>query len=882
VLRGLGGARVKPLVVLALLLGVAAGAGLAAHQVSAGRPGDGPPPAAGAPDDAEPRAAADRHGDPLPAGVVARLGALRFRHDGQAQSLAFSPDRKLLAAATADCCVYLWDTATGREVRRLRLGQQFVSWPTLAFAPDGKRLATLCGDGTGTLWDVASGQGIVAFQVPIGSGHSVPLPLRFAPDGKTLLAAWSEEGRGAGVAVIDAADGRELRRFGPPQGRVSGLAVSPDGRTVALGLTNPPVQLWDVDRGTLLRSLDGQKDAAVSGLAFSPDGKTLAWGGQHRIVLTEVATGAEVGRLPTKGEAAGFVAFTPDGKTLVSDAPDCKVRVWDVAARKPRLELDGRMWVGEAVALAPDGSTVALGTTYSTVRLWDLATGRELFTDFAGHDGRITGVAFSPDGRLIVSGDANQEVRLWGSTTGTPRHTFPSAGGTLAFSPDGRRFASAAGDEPLRWNQPPDETARVWDVETGKELLRLRHPDTDQVRRVQFSPDGTTLLSLEATIQYDPSPGSLALDRWDAATGRRLERRPLDRRYPRGVAVSADGRLLARGGSDDGKEPVRLLDLRSGGEVLVLEGRGPLRPEAFSPDGRLLATRDWNPWGAAPGKSVGAVRLWEVATGKGVLEIGGAGSPVFSPDGRLVAADLGPALDRPEAGPRVGVWEAATGKPLQELHGFGSSVTALAFAPDGRRLASGLANGTVLVWDVSAAAQAARRPRDLGPDDLDRLWADLAGDDAGRAWAAVFALAAAPEQSVPFLRGRLRPAAASDPGRVRKSIADLDSEDFATREAASRELERLGSEAEAELRQAQATGPPPEARKRLEALLAGVRLVRSPDVIRQLRAVAVLEAVGTPEAGDVLAALAGGAPEARLTQEARAARERLARRPLAP
>src|SRR5262249_16956323 len=160
-------------------------------------------------------------------------------------------------------------------------------------------------------------------------------------------------------------------------------------------------------------------------------------------------------------------------------------------------------------------------------------------------------------------------------------------------------------------------------------------------------------------------------------------------------------------------------------------------------------------------KSVGAVRLWEVATGKEVLEIAGGGSPVFSPDGRLVAADLGTAPDRPEAGPRVGVGGAASDKPGQGLRGFGPSGPALAVAPGGGGVGWGLVNGTVLVWDVSVAAQAAR-PRDLGPDDLNSLWADLAGDDAGRAWAAVFALTAAPEQSVPWLRGRLRPAAARE------------------------------------------------------------------------------------------------------------------------
>jgi RNA polymerase sigma factor (sigma-70 family) len=881
VLRGLGGSRAKALLALALLLGVAAaGAGVVARQTGERRPGDDPP--AEAPG-GERRAGTDRHGDPLPAGALARLGTTRFHHDGEAMSLAFSPDGKLLAATPADGLIHLWDAATGREVRRLPADEQFLSGPAIDFSPDSRLLASLWGN-NGTLWDVTTGKPAARFRVPTGSREAGirggATPFRFAPDGKTLLVARGEDEAGSGVAVIDAAGGQVLRHFGPVRGKISGLALSPDGTMLALGTTAPSVQLWDVARGTLLRDIAGEKDSAVHALAFAPDGQTLAWGGSGRIVLTDVASGQEVGRLVTEKEVASSLAFAPDGKTLVSDAPDCKVRVWDVPSRKQRLELDGRMWVGTAVALAPDGATVAQGTTYSAIRLWDLATGRERFTDFAGHDGRITAVAFSPDGHLLVSGDANQQVRLWDAATGEPRHTFPVAGGTLAFSPDGRRFASAPGDEPLRWDQPADETVRVWDVATGKELLRLRHPDTDQVRRVLFSLDDATLLSLEAKIEYDPSPGSLALDRWDAGSSRHLQRLSLDRRYPRGVAFSPDGRLLARGGSDDGKNPVRVLDLPSGREALVLEGRGSLRPETFSPDGRLLATRDWDPYGMLTGKSKEAARLWEVATGKEVLRLVGAGGLVFSPDGRLVAAGLGTPPDQPEDWPsRIGVWEVATGKQVQELSGVGSSVSALAFAPDGRRLASGLFNGTVLVWDVSAAARAARRPRDLAPGNLDRLWADLAGDDATRAWAAVFALAAAPEQAVAFLRPRLRPAAPREPGHIRKLIADLDSDRFDVREAASRELEKLGSEAETELRQAQAAGPSPEAGRRLEALLAGVRLVRSPEVVRQLRAVAALEAAGTPEARDVLEGLAGGAPEARLTQEARAARERQTRGP---
>jgi RNA polymerase sigma factor (sigma-70 family) len=874
VLHGLVAARMRTVLVLALLLGVvAAGAELLAGRTSEGGP-ESPAPQPGA----EPQAGTDRNGDPLPAGALARLGAVRFRHEGEAQSLAFSPDRKLLAASSGDGCIHLWDTATGREVRRVRTARGFASTPAIAFAPDGRRLASLDGTGVGALWDVGTGQSLVPFGVPTGEGIVGRLPFRFTPDGKTLLAPRARDEQGADVAAIDAASGKELRHFAALPGRVVALAVSSDGRTVAVGTSEPSVQLWDLARGTLLRRLACQEAPSADALAFSPDGTVLASADAGAICLTEVGTGKEVGRLPAAGERAEYVCFTPDGNTLVSDGKGCKVRVWDVPGRKQRRELDGRMWVGRSIALAPDGKTVALGTVYCAIRQWDVASGKELFAEFAGHDGRITAVAFSPDGRLLASGDDNLQTRLWDPATGQSRHTFPIGGGSLAFSPDGRRLASAPGDEPIRFDEPIDETARVWDVAAGKELLRLRHPDAHQVRRVAFTPDGAALLSLEATIDYGETQGTLALDDWDAGTGRRQRRLALGKPYPRGVAFSPDGRLVALGGSDDGKNPVRVVEVRSGRELLVLEGRVPLRPTTFSPDGRLLATQEWDLSGVLSGQTIGGARIWELVTGKEVFRLEGAGGVVFSPDGRLVAAALGTAVEREADGPpRIGVWDAATGKRLQELSGFGSAVSALAFAPDGRRLASGLGNGTVLVWDVSAAARLVRQTHALDPAERERLWAALADEDAGRARAAGAALAADPGQALALLRDRLKLAAAREPGHIRRLIADLDSEQFEVRQAAARGLERLGAEAEAELRQAQAAKPSPEVARRLEALLAAVRVVRSPEVARPLRAVAVLEAVGTPEAQEVLEALAKGAPEARLTQDAKASRERLAR-----
>jgi hypothetical protein len=167
----------------------------------------------------------------------------------------------------------------------------------------------------------------------------------------------------------------------------------------------------------------------------------------------------------------------------------------------------------------------------------------------------------------------------------------------------------------------------------------------------------------------------------------------------------------------------------------------------------------------------------------------------------------------------------------------------------------------------------------LGPEGVAKAWADLAGADAARAFRARGALASSPEEAVALLKGRLRPARAADAQRLRRLLADLESEQFAVREKAQADLEELGDLAEPALRQALADKPPLEVRRRVQAVLDRLRgPVTHPEALRSLRAAAVLEDVGTPAARQLLAELAAGAPEARLTREAKASLARLARR----
>jgi hypothetical protein len=240
----------------------------------------------------------------------------------------------------------------------------------------------------------------------------------------------------------------------------------------------------------------------------------------------------------------------------------------------------------------------------------------------------------------------------------------------------------------------------------------------------------------------------------------------------------------------------------------------------------------------------------------------------FSADGRVLA------LSDPSG---VLLWDLWLGKELRRLGGLGADVTGLAFSPDGRRLLTGLSDSTALVWDVPAVRGGAR-PAVPDAAAAARAWADLGGD-ARKGLAARGALARSPASAVPLLRGRLRPAPVPDAARLRRLLAELDSDQFAAREEARKQLEAVGEPAKGALQRALADKPSLEMRRRLRSLLRKLSgPVTRPDALRALRGLAVLEDVGTAEARRVLEALAKGEPEARLTRGARASLERLARR----
>jgi hypothetical protein len=469
-----------------------------------------------------------------------------------------------------------------------------------------------------------------------------------------------------------------------------------------------------------------------------------------------------------------------------------------------------------AVAFSPDGRLLAGGGWDGSVRLWDVTTGKELLR-LDRHRGPVRRVVFSPDGKWLASAGRPPGLCLWRLPAGRPARTLGPAKqefADVAFSPDGTKLGGVSRGRLYVWGL----TGKIlWSDGGGRNHSRLAFPGPDSVASIAFKP---------------VAPGNALeqngyLSAWSLPSGKGLYSRAL--------------------GSD-----------------------AALGSATFSPDGRLVALRTVtrNP----PSEAITYLRASRSEPAREIHLAGVAVSAVcISPDRRMLAltgdsweGDRGPKLIR--------VFEVASGRERCRFRSADQGKLSLAISPDGRTLASGSIDVTAVLWDLTGGQ--AREKRAPGAADLGKLWADLGGGDAAVAYRAHWRLAAAAGQAVPLLAHRLRPAAAPDPKRLAALVGDLADKRFRKRARAGAELRTLEELSEPALRGALRGGAGLEVRRRVELLLKKLEQP-SPDRLRQLRAVEVLEHAATPAARALLRDLAQGAPAASLTRAAREACHRL-------
>jgi WD40 repeat protein len=779
----------------------------------------------------------DAYGDPLPAGALMRLGTNRFRYGSSIYSLAVSSDGKWIATGnskSSNASVAVWEADTGRQAQ-LWTNQAHVV-RGLAFSPDSKRVAVVNGYGKLLLFDRTSGKELKTFDT------SSPERVCFTPDGSILLATDNRD-----VRRWDLATGRELSGLRGHTDRIFSLDVADDGKTIATCAVDGTARLWDADGRERKRFAVPEKYGLA--IALSTGGKRLACGTfEGGIVLWDTATGRQLWRVKTDDHRVASLSFSRDGKMLASGG--ATLRLWDVASGKQERVVKDAGGV-DVVAFLPDGKRVATGGRQARLRQWDAATGKEVGVSEA-HDLPPLQASFSPDGKTLAVASGEPFVRLWDLTTGKT-HLFGDRDRIVhdvAFAPDGKTLAIAADS---RWPS-------VWDVASGRRLRDFLGGafSEDPGPRVVFSADGKTLAS--PTSVY-------GIRRWDTETGREKPHSfkgdvPLlkgDLLLYLSFALAPDGKTLAMTRNNMDDSGVILWDASTNKVTGKLADRG--FPTAFSPDGRLIAVRHDK-----------QVSLVDAATRRELRRVQGDGTLVtcvaFSPDGKTLATA---GRDR-----SVYLWETVTGQRRDRLIGHSDGINLVAFSPDGRRLASGSDDFTVLIWDLMGARPKAR----LTAKECDALWMALAGNDAAVAYQAVRTLAAAPDEALPLLKRHLEPITPVDAKKVKRLLADLDNDTFEVRERASAALEKMGYAVVGPLRRAlKDETASEEVRRRLKDVLDALDgdQLSAPE-LQAMRAIEVVERIGSKESRELLDRLAGGVEGAPRTDDARAALRRLVRR----
>ncbi|HEV3443263.1 MAG TPA: WD40 repeat domain-containing protein, partial [Gemmataceae bacterium] len=775
---------------------------------------------------------------------------------------------------------------------------------TIAFTPDNKVLLSGGADGRIRFWDVASGQLIRSVL-----GHRADVwSLVVAPDGK-LVASGGEDGS---VALWEMPSGQLRRRLDTKQGLIRAVAFSPDGQTIASGGLDNAVCLWDVPSGKLLRRLEGHRER-VTCLSFAPDGELLASGSWDNTVrLWHPAGGQEVRRLESGLKVLIALSFTPDSKALVASSFDANpLLMWDAGTGRPIRKIGLHQHTQTFATLSPDGRSIAAATTMNgnAIHIWDSTTAAER-RRVVGLPAAVQCIAFSPNGRRLAAGDKAGGICLWDAETGLEQpfagrpadhgnfatiwlaHVGPVT--ALAFAPDGQTCASAgtSGDILLWSDSPPrairrlsvsdavisrlsfsadgktlaaacsDNSVRLYEAADGKELRRLRGNGEPAID-VCFSADGKLVLAvgLDFTLRVWLAKTGQCTQQFDAAVPRLplppgLVQSPQPGRMS--VTLSPDGQTVA---FTDSAGRLHFHDLATG-----LARRAPIDvgdlPTClwYAPTGRTLAV----------GKQ-GALEIWEIASRgrrQALTGMTGAVSMVqFSADGRRVAAAT---TDR-----RAYLWDLATGRQALQFLGETSpiehlQVSQVHFLPDGQAVAVGSADEVVFRNRFADLLAGAPSNSIHAPgDNPENLWRGFLAEEAWGLDRAIWQLAATPDRAIPFLLERLRRLEGPRVNEIPRLIRDLDDNRFAIRSKATEELELLGELAEPALRQTLANKPSLEVVRRIEPLLARLEQAILPSRwLRVLRALEVLEQIGSGQSRQALEALKNEAASAWIRQEA--------------
>ncbi len=507
-----------------------------------------------------------------------------------------------------------------------------------------------------------------------------------SPDRPVVIRALTDR-----IEIIDSASGQVRTHRIPDAGpaRVGSTSISPSGRWLVYPLLNDAsMSVEDVIRVDLATDEVEHMPARLrSHLYFWVDdeGRIFSFSSERTTLLASLSPAEHVELTEHTGNISNL-ALSSDGSRLVSGARDTTLRLWD-ARSLSRLAIGrGHSDTITALAFSPDGRFIASASLDRTVRIWD-ATKLEPVKVFHGHEGPVGYILFTADGTRLISASRDNTLRIWNAAVDSDPavlrgHTsFVYA---VAFSPDGKRIASAG------W----DRTVRLWDAQTRQPVAVLS-TELGAVYDLCFVPDGTRIVACGTTLE----PAKLDCRAWDLPAGRELPPISLDLWPPLRV-VEPDGTHVALDW-DPASRQALLWNLASGqlahGPLVCARGDADSAPY-LSRDGELLAR-------IVPGHRSNVLMIHDRTTGRELCAVPVSWSRhlAFSPtppDGSVkVAVPIG------AASPIVSVWDARTGAHLADLRGHTEEALAVAWSPDGQRIATGGSDQTVRIGDAATYAE---------------------------------------------------------------------------------------------------------------------------------------------------------------------------------
>ncbi|MFN0123052.1 MAG: hypothetical protein ACKV2V_21335, partial [Blastocatellia bacterium] len=568
-------------------------------------------------------------------------------HSGPIENVSFSIDGTLVLTAGADGEVILWETATGREIRRFSdEGLKDETPQFLTFAPGNTRLLV-----DHYLFDTGTGKKIA--EIP---GNFVG----FSPGGRFLLTYDTQA-----VTVFQAVTGKQTRRI-ESQGGIRQAALSPDGLAVLIQTEKAPALLAVLTEiepgprksGSLVRpGPTTTRRFAAGQAAFSPGGRYVVTVTETGTLLQDPRTGAEIRIVP--GQAP---CLSTDDKLILTVEEGGSVLREVVSGRRLRS------FSGVAPAISPGGLRVVTETTNGPA-VWDTATGQKLRQFYTGFDG-TSEIVFNADGRFFLSLSTKTrdfQATVWDAGNLLPIRNFDADTLSMAvFSPDGRQVLTGH----------RDRVARLWDTATGAELRQFLG-DHSMIMSMRASYDGR-FLSFNSVTNSPEMTKSFSTHLWDLGKGREQQQHNALPDPVFTAAVSPDGTRVITGGLDE----AHLWQAASGAEIRRLHGhQGRIWSASFSADGQMAVTAGQD----------STVRLWDLAAGRELRRFTGHSAGVravaLSSDGHhlLTAGNDGTAR----------LWNVATGGELRQFirHPQGSAITVIstaAFSPDGRRAVFGV------------------------------------------------------------------------------------------------------------------------------------------------------------------------------------------------